>query len=139
MALVEGYIGGALFFMFVLPIVLPIVIVAGFVTVVLGWLGLLRDAPIPSVGRVDLDGAEALAGTARAEQPSKGTPKNIIMKLNSAAVDALADAAVRERVAGLGTEVFPREQQTPGALAVLQKAEIEKWWPIIKAAGIKAE
>jgi tripartite-type tricarboxylate transporter receptor subunit TctC len=70
---------------------------------------------------------------------SKGTPKNIIMKLNSAAVDALADPAVRERFAGLGSEIFPREQRTPGALAALQKVEIEKWWPIIKAAGIKAE
>jgi len=54
-------------------------------------------------------------------------------------VDALADPAVRTRIADLGLEIYPRDQQTPEALAALQKAEIEKWWPIIKAAGIKAE
>jgi hypothetical protein len=54
-------------------------------------------------------------------------------------VDTLADAKVRARLADLGQEIPPRAQQTPEALAVLQKAEIDKWWPIIKAAGIKAE
>jgi tripartite-type tricarboxylate transporter receptor subunit TctC len=69
----------------------------------------------------------------------KGTPKNIITTLNAAVVDALADAAVRSRLAEFGVEIFPRDQQTPEALRALQKAEIEKWWPIIKAANIKAE
>jgi tripartite-type tricarboxylate transporter receptor subunit TctC len=69
----------------------------------------------------------------------KGTPKHIIAKLNGAVVDALADLAVRRRLADLGFEIVPREQQTPEALAALHKAEIEKWWPIIKAANIKAE
>ena len=69
----------------------------------------------------------------------KGTPKNIIAKLNAAVVDALADPAVRTRLADLGVEIFPRDKQTPEALRALQKAEIEKWWPIINAAGIKAE
>jgi tripartite-type tricarboxylate transporter receptor subunit TctC len=69
----------------------------------------------------------------------KGTPKNVIMKLNAAAVDALAAPAVRARLADLGVEIFPREQQTPEALATFHKAEIEKWWPIIKAAGIKGQ
>jgi tripartite-type tricarboxylate transporter receptor subunit TctC len=69
----------------------------------------------------------------------KGTPPNVIARLNAAAVDALADPSVRVRLADLGQEIFPRERQTPEALGALQKAEIEKWWPIIKAANIKAE
>jgi tripartite-type tricarboxylate transporter receptor subunit TctC len=54
-------------------------------------------------------------------------------------VQVLADPAVRTRFAELGLDVASREQQTPEGLAAFQKAEIEKWWPIIKAAGIKAE
>jgi tripartite-type tricarboxylate transporter receptor subunit TctC len=69
----------------------------------------------------------------------KGTPKNITAKLNSAVMDALADPTVRARLADLGQDIFPRDRQKPEALGALQKAEIEKWWPIIKAAGIKAE
>jgi tripartite-type tricarboxylate transporter receptor subunit TctC len=63
----------------------------------------------------------------------------VIAKLNSAAATALADPAARRQLANIGQEVVPREQQTPEALAALQKADIEKWWPIIKAANIKAE
>jgi tripartite-type tricarboxylate transporter receptor subunit TctC len=69
----------------------------------------------------------------------KATPKDIIEKINGAVVTALADPAVDRRLTDIGFEVFPREQQTPAALGALQRAEIEKWWPIIKAAGIKAE
>jgi tripartite-type tricarboxylate transporter receptor subunit TctC len=69
----------------------------------------------------------------------KTTPKDVIAKLNGAVVEALADAKVRQRLAEMGQEIFPREQQTPEALAALQKAEIEKWWPIIKTAGVKGE
>jgi tripartite-type tricarboxylate transporter receptor subunit TctC len=69
----------------------------------------------------------------------KGTPKNIIAKLNAAAVEALADPAVQQRLTALGVGIFPRDRQTPEALGAFQKAEIEKWWPIIKAANIKAE
>jgi tripartite-type tricarboxylate transporter receptor subunit TctC len=67
------------------------------------------------------------------------TPKDVIAKLNGAVVEALADTRVRQRLAEIGQEIFPREQQTPEALAALQKAEIEKWWPIIKASNVKAE
>jgi tripartite-type tricarboxylate transporter receptor subunit TctC len=69
----------------------------------------------------------------------KGTPKPIIDKLNNAVVESLADATVRERLAAIGQEIYPRDQQTPEALRAYQAAEIEKWWPIVKAAGIKAE
>jgi tripartite-type tricarboxylate transporter receptor subunit TctC len=54
-------------------------------------------------------------------------------------VEALADPAVRQRFADLGLDVASREQQSPEGLAAFHKAEIDKWWPIIKAAGIKAE
>ena len=69
----------------------------------------------------------------------KRTPPTVITKLNAAVVDALADPGVRACLADLGQEIFPSDQQTPEALRALQKSEIEKWWPIIKAAGIKAE
>src|SRR5262249_37910738 len=69
----------------------------------------------------------------------KSTPNNVISKLNAAAVDAMGDPVVRARLADLGPQFPPREQQSPEALGSLQKAEIEKWWPIIKAANIKRE
>lgn len=68
-----------------------------------------------------------------------GTPKPVIDKLNAAAVIALADPAVKTRFNNLGQDIPPRAQQTPEALAALVKADIEKWWPIITAAGIKAQ
>jgi tripartite-type tricarboxylate transporter receptor subunit TctC len=69
----------------------------------------------------------------------KGTPGDVIAKLNAAMVAALADPAVQKRFADLGIDVASRVQQTPEGLASFQKAEIEKWWPIIKAAGIRGE
>jgi tripartite-type tricarboxylate transporter receptor subunit TctC len=69
----------------------------------------------------------------------KGTPKDIIGKLNGAIVNALADPSVRRRLIDLGQEIYPRDRQTPEALGALQRAEIDKWWPIMKAAGIKAD
>jgi tripartite-type tricarboxylate transporter receptor subunit TctC len=69
----------------------------------------------------------------------KGTPKDVIAKLNGAMVEALADPAIRKRYADLGLDVASREQQTPEGLAAFHKAEIEKWWPIIRDAGIRAE
>ena len=69
----------------------------------------------------------------------RGTPREVVARLNAAAVEALADPAVRKRLADMGQELPPREQQTPEALGAYHKAEIEKWWPIIRAAGIKGE
>jgi tripartite-type tricarboxylate transporter receptor subunit TctC len=69
----------------------------------------------------------------------KGTPKDVIATLNNAMVQALADPAVRGRFTELGLDVATREQQSPEGLAGFQKAEIDKWWPIIKEAGISAQ
>jgi tripartite-type tricarboxylate transporter receptor subunit TctC len=69
----------------------------------------------------------------------KGTSRSVVGRLNAAVTAALADPAVRGRLINLGQDIFPVEQQTPGALAALQRADIDKRWPIIKAAGIKAE
>jgi tripartite-type tricarboxylate transporter receptor subunit TctC len=69
----------------------------------------------------------------------KGTPKEIITKLNATMVQALADPAVKERLTELGIEITPLAQQSPEALRAYQKAEAERWWPIIKAANLKGE
>lgn len=69
----------------------------------------------------------------------KGTPLNVIAKLDDAVIETLADPTVRQRFIELGQGPWPRDKQTPDGLAAQQKAEIEKWWPIIKAAGIRAE
>jgi len=69
----------------------------------------------------------------------KGVPAPIAAKLQAAAVEALADSTARAKLAALGQDIFPRERQNPQALDAHQKAEIAKWWPIIKAAGIKVE
>jgi tripartite-type tricarboxylate transporter receptor subunit TctC len=69
----------------------------------------------------------------------KGTPPDIVATLNGALRKALADPATRKKLTDLAQEIFPPEQQTPQALRVYQQAEIDKWWPIIKAAGIKVQ
>jgi len=69
----------------------------------------------------------------------KGTPVPVVERLNAAIVETMADPAVRSRLMDLGQEIFPRDQQTPAALGAINKADIEKWWPIIKAAGVRSE
>jgi tripartite-type tricarboxylate transporter receptor subunit TctC len=98
----------------------------------------LAAAPdIPTADEAGLPGFNVSQWTAL--WAPNGTPKDIIAKLNKAVVEALADSNVIARLADLGQHIPPREQQTPEALRAYQKAEIEKWWPIVKAAGIKAE
>ena len=92
---------------------------------------------IPVVGEVGLGGLEFSLWAALFAP--RGTPKEIIDKLNTAAVSTTDDPAFRQKLTDQGLEIPPRQQQTPQALAAYQKAEIEKWWPIIKAAGIKPE
>jgi tripartite-type tricarboxylate transporter receptor subunit TctC len=69
----------------------------------------------------------------------KGMPNEILAKLDAALMQSLADPQVRQHLSDIAQDIFPREQQTPEALLAYQKAEIDKWWPVIKAAGIKAE
>jgi tripartite-type tricarboxylate transporter receptor subunit TctC len=99
-----------------------------------------RLAAAPDIATVDEAGFPGLYSSVWFGfwAPAK-TPKGAITRLNAATVEALADPAVRARLADLAQEIFPPEQQTPAALATLQKSEIAKWWPIIKAAGIRAE
>jgi tripartite-type tricarboxylate transporter receptor subunit TctC len=99
-----------------------------------------RLAAVPDVPTVDEAGLPGFYSTPwYAFWVPRGTPKRVVAKLNAAVTDALADASVRARLADIGQEIVPREQQTPEALAALQRAEIEKWWPIVKAAGIKGD
>jgi tripartite-type tricarboxylate transporter receptor subunit TctC len=69
----------------------------------------------------------------------RGTPKDVVVKLNAAVVEALGDPTVQSRLVELGQELFPRERQTPEALSEMAKADAERWWPIIRELGIRAE
>ena len=103
-------------------------------------LGKMRLAAAPEVPTVDEAGLPGFYSSIwfGLWAPAR-TPEDIITKLKAAVTDALADPTVRARIAALGQDIPPREEQTPEALRALQKAEIEKWWPIIKAAGIRPE
>ena len=99
-----------------------------------------RSASMPDIPTADETGVPGLymSGWFGFFAP-KGTPKPVIDRLNAAMVEALADPNVKARFDELGLDVASREQQTPAGLAKLQQAEIDKWWPIIKAAGIGAQ
>lgn len=99
-----------------------------------------RSPAIPDIPTSDENGVKGLhmSGWFGFFAP-KATPKDVIASLNGAMVQALADPAIRARFTQLGLDVASREQQTPEGLAAYHKAEIEKWWPIIKAAGIAVE
>jgi tripartite-type tricarboxylate transporter receptor subunit TctC len=99
-----------------------------------------RSASMPDIPTSDESGVPGLymSGWFGLFAP-KGTPKNVIDTLNNAMVQALADPAVRARFTELGLDVAAREQQTSEGFAAFQKAEIDKWWPIIKDAGISAQ
>jgi tripartite-type tricarboxylate transporter receptor subunit TctC len=99
-----------------------------------------RTATAPDIPTVDEAGAPGLhISPWQAMWAPKGTPKDIIAKLNDAVVKTLGDPSVRKRFAEQSYEIMPREEQTPEYLGAFHKAEIERWWPIIKAAGIKPQ
>jgi tripartite-type tricarboxylate transporter receptor subunit TctC len=99
-----------------------------------------RFFPAPDVPTVDEAGSPGLHFPFwHGLWAPKGTPKDVVAKLNAAVVEAFADPAVRKRFTDLGMSIPPREQLTPETLYAHHKAEIEKWWPIIKAANIKVE
>jgi len=99
-----------------------------------------RWAALPDVPAIDESGVPGLyVAYWHAMWAPKGTPKDIIAKLNAAVVSALADPTVKARLAGVGQDILPRDQQTPEALAAYHKAEIDKWWPIVRASGLKAQ
>jgi tripartite-type tricarboxylate transporter receptor subunit TctC len=99
----------------------------------------LPAAPdLPTVDEAGLPGFHIAVWTAL--WAPRGTPRAVINRLNAAVIEAVADPAVRKRLTEeLGQDIPPREQQTPEALHAYQKAEIEKWWPLIKAANIRPE
>ena len=99
-----------------------------------------RSPSIPDIPTSDEGGVPGwhMAGWFGLFAP-RATPNDVIARLNGAMMQALADPAVKARFAELGLDVAAREQQTPEGLAAFHKAEIEKWWPIIKAANIKGE
>jgi tripartite-type tricarboxylate transporter receptor subunit TctC len=132
---------------------------------VAGTLDVMLDTPAVSMPQIQGGNIKAYAVTAKSRIPvapnipttdeaglpgfyfsfwhafwvPKGTPKEIVAKLNDALVKALADPDTRERLTRIAQEIFPRDQQTPEALAAFHQAEIDKWWPIIKEAGIKPQ
>ena len=130
-----------------------------------GQIDLMFDQASNSLGQVRAGTIKAYAVTARTRLPSapdiptvdeaglpgfytstwygmwapKGTPKPVVARLSAAVMEALADPVVQKRLSDQGLEFPSPERQTAEALGAHHKAEIEKWWPIVKAANIKAE
>jgi tripartite-type tricarboxylate transporter receptor subunit TctC len=100
----------------------------------------LRLAAAPDIPTADEAGLSGFQATNwHGLWAPKGTAKDPIAALNAAVVATLADATVRSRLCNLGLDITSRAEQTPEALGAHQKAEADKWWPIIKAANIKTE
>jgi tripartite-type tricarboxylate transporter receptor subunit TctC len=136
--LVQDLVAGQIDFSFGSPALLPLARSGTIKAYAVTSDTRLAVAPeIPTFAEMGLPAISRSAWTALFAP--KGTPQDIIGKLNAAVVEALADPAVQSRLVDLGLGLIPREQQTPEALGALQKAEAEKWWPVIKELGIKAQ
>jgi tripartite-type tricarboxylate transporter receptor subunit TctC len=134
---VQDLVAGQIDFSFLTPDQLPLVRAASIKAfAVTSDTRLALASDIPTFAELGLP-AVSYSGWYALFAP-KGTPRGIIGKLNAAAVEALADPTVRSRLVDLGLEIFPLDRQTPEALAALQKADAEKWWPIIRELGISA-
>jgi tripartite-type tricarboxylate transporter receptor subunit TctC len=136
---IQDMLGGQIDMLFASPIVsLPLIRAGQIKAYAVMSSSRLQAAPeIPSVDEAGFPGAYYLSWSSL--WAPKGTPSEVIARLNAAVLDALSDPTVRARFADLGTEVASNEQQTPDGLAVFHKAEIEKWWPLVRAANIKGE
>jgi tripartite-type tricarboxylate transporter receptor subunit TctC len=99
-----------------------------------------RWPALPDVPSIDEAGASGLyVAYWHGMWAPKGTPKEIVAKLNAAVARALGDPSVAKRLSDVGHDVLPPDQRTPEALAAYHQAEIDKWWPIIHASGLKAQ
>jgi tripartite-type tricarboxylate transporter receptor subunit TctC len=99
-----------------------------------------RSPAVPGVPSTDEAGLPGFYGSLwHGLWAPKGTPPDVIAKLNAAAMVALADPTVKARLAELGQEIVPPAEQNPAALAAYQQVEMDKWFPIVKAAGMKGE
>lgn len=97
-----------------------------------------RSPSLPGVPTVDEAGLPGLYGSIwTGLWAPKGTPADIVAKLAAVTKEALADPAVRKKLSDIGFEIVPIDQQTPEALQTYQKAEVDKWWPLAKAANLK--
>ena len=134
----QDLVAGQIDLFFSLPVQLPLLRAGSIKAYAVAGDARLALAPgIPTFGEMGLPSV-SWSGWFGLFAP-RSTPKDIIDKLNMAAVEALADAAVRSRLAELGVQVFPREQQTPEALGTLVRANAEKWLPLVREFGISAE
>jgi tripartite-type tricarboxylate transporter receptor subunit TctC len=99
-----------------------------------------RSPAVPDIPSVDEAGLPGFYGSLwHGLWVPKGTPPDVIAKINAAVRQALADPALKARLADVGQEIVPADQQTPAALGAYQQAEKEKWWPIVKAANLRGE
>jgi len=135
---IEALIAGQIDFVFGDPGVIPAVRAGGVKAI--AAIAKQRLSSVPEVPTAEESGLPGFAfGNWVGIFAPKGTPKGIIDKLSSAVMSTLAEPSIRARLIDLGVEIPSHEQQTPDGLAALQKADLEQWWPIIKAAGIKPE